>query len=318
MSGEIDDDGAGIDIEPVSDKNLFCFGFGYTCTYLAAKLFRYGWTIGGTTTTPEKVDYLQSNGINAVLFDPSQPIADPLNLLHDATHILLSVPPDGNGDPVCEAHGMDLSALGNVEWVGYLSTTGVYGNREGDWVDETSQTTSTSRRGMYRIRAEKQWMELYQQYGLPVHIFRLSGIYGPGRSAIDSVRAGTARRIDKPGHVFNRIHIYDLVQTLVASINKPKPGSIYNVTDDQPAPSSEVIEYACQLLGMELPPVTSFDDADMAPMVRSFYADNKRVKNDKIKKELGLTLAYPDYKSGLESCLDVERELEAQLSEGAS
>ena len=296
-------------IEPVAhDKKIFCFGFGYTASFLAEKLTACGWQISGTTTDPEKRDFLKKNGVRSWLFDRTHGIPDPFSTFADITHVLLSVPPDGDGDPVFGVHGMDLSALKNLEWVGYLSTTGVYGDQNGGWVDEATPPAPDSRRGSLRLKAEQQWQSLLLHEGLPLHIFRLSGIYGPGRSAIDAVRSGTARRISKPGHAFNRIHVEDIVQTLIASMNKPKPGSIYNLADDEPSPSHEVIQFACNLIGLESPPLTPFDQAELPPIVRSFYKDNKRIRNDKIKNELGVQLIYPDYRSGLQSCLDVEKE----------
>ncbi|MBI3441444.1 MAG: SDR family oxidoreductase [Proteobacteria bacterium] len=290
------------------DKKIFCFGFGYTASFLSAKLSACGWQIFGTTTSPAKKEFLQKNGIQAWLFDDHHDIPDPFQTFHDITHILLSVPPNAEGDPVFETYASDLIAMKNLEWVGYLSTTAVYGNQDGHWVDETTQATPSSRRGSLRLRAEQQWQSLHLTDSLPLHIFRLSGIYGPGRSAIDAVRSGTARRIDKPGHAFNRIHIDDIVQTLIASMNQPKPGNIYNLADDTPSPSHEVIQFACNLIGISPPPLIPFEQAELAPIVRSFYKDNKRVHNDKIKNELGVTLLHPDYRSGLQACLEVEKE----------
>jgi nucleoside-diphosphate-sugar epimerase len=223
------------------------------------------------------------------------------------THLLVSTPPDDHGDPTFLMHADDILALPTLKWVGYLSSTGVYGDRDGGWVDESSEVRPTSKRGSRRAKAEDQWMSLFFKNGLPVHIFRLAGIYGPGRSALDSVRAGVARRIDKPGHAFSRVHVDDIVQVLIASMNKPNPGAIYNIADDNAAPSHEVIAHACELLGLAPPPLIPFDEADMVPIARSFYADNKRVRNDRIKNELGVELLYPDYRSGLAACLAWER-----------
>lgn len=301
-------------IEPVSrDKKLFCFGFGYTAGFLARALIPFGWKVAGTTTSPEKKDLLRQNGIEAWIFDRGHPVHDPYAVFSGVTHVLMSVPPDAAGDPVCDVHGMDIASVKTLEWAGYLSTTAIYGNQHGNWVDETTQPAPASRRGTLRLKAEQEWHSLYLNEGLPLHIFRLSGIYGPGRSAIEAVRSGTARRIDKPGHAFNRIHVEDIAQTLIASINQPKPGSVYNVADDIPSPSHEVIQFACNLVGIESPPLIPFDQADMAPIVRSFYKDDKRVRNDKIKNELGVRFMYPDYHSGLQSCLNVEKNLHDTL-----
>lgn len=292
------------------NKRLFCFGYGYTCDYLGHALKQkksQTWTLSGTTRDLEKRNSLLLRRIRAHIFDYECPLSDPYLVLKDVTHLLISTPPNDSGDPSFLAHVDDLVQLRNLEWVGYLSTTSVYGDRGGGKVDETSKIQPTSQRGSRRANAEEQWLSLYRSHNLPVHIFRLSGIYGPGSSALDSVRAGIARRIDKPGQVFNRIHVEDIAQVLLASFERPNPGSIYNLADDDPRPSHEVIEYACHLLGMEPPPCIPYTEADMAPIARSFYEDNKYVLNDKIKNELGVTLKYPDFRKGLEGCLDAER-----------
>lgn len=288
------------------DKKLFCFGYGYTASFLAERLKTCGWKIAGTTTDPEKRVFMKQAGVEAQLYDHNHTIMDPYHTFRDVSHVLLSIPPGADGDPVVDVHGLDLCKMPNIEWVGYLSTTAVYGNQDGNWVDELTPPEPTSRRGSLRLRAEQQWQFLHTNDALPLHIFRLSGIYGPGRSAIDSVRAGTARRIEKPGHVFNRIHVEDIVQTLVASMNKPNPGAIYNLADDLPSASHEVVTFACNLIGLDPPPLTQFDQTEMAPIVRSFYKDNKRVRNDLIKTELGVELLYPDYRSGLQACMEIE------------
>ncbi|HYD17092.1 MAG TPA: SDR family oxidoreductase [Patescibacteria group bacterium] len=295
------------------DKKLFCFGFGYTANFLADRLRDFGWKIAGTTTDPEKRAYMKGTGIEAMLYDQTHTIMDPFETFADVTHVLISIPPGADGDLVVDGHGADLAAMPNIEWVGYLSTTGVYGNHDGAWIDEKTTPEPTSRRGTLRLRAEQQWNFLHLNEGLPLHIFRLSGIYGPGRSAIDSVRAGTARRIEKAGHVFNRIHVDDIVQVLVASMNAPNPGAIYNLADDLPSPSADVVTFACNLIGIDAPPVTHFEQTEMAPIVRSFYKDNKRVKNDRVKSELGVDLLYPDFRAGLQASLEIEEDTAAFL-----
>lgn len=287
-----------------ASKNLFCFGYGYTCDYLGHALLadRDVWTITGTTRDREKRDSLKKRGIETHIFDHDQPLPDPLYVLKGTTHLLISTPPDDEGDPVFGMYGDAIASLPTLQWIGYLSTTGVYGDRGGEWVDEGSELRPSSKRGSRRVRAEKQWLSLHQYNKIPVNIFRLAGIYGPGRSALDSVRAGVARRINKPGHAFARIHVEDIVQTLIASIDNPHAGEIYNVCDDVPAPSHEVIAYACELLGRPPPPMVNFEDANLAPITRSFYLDNRRIKNEKIKSQLGVTLKYPDFKSGLRGC----------------
>lgn len=288
------------------DKKLFCFGYGYTASFLAERLKPFGWKIAGTTTDPEKRVFMKQAGIEAQLYDHNHTINDPYASFKDVSHVLLSIPPGADGDLVVDIHGLDLCKMPNIEWVGYLSTTAVYGNQDGNWVDELTPPEPSSRRGSLRLRAEQQWQFLQTNDGLPLHIFRLAGIYGPGRSAIDSVRAGTARRIDKPGHVFNRIHVEDIVQALVASMNQPRPGAIYNLSDDDPGPSHDVVTFACNLVGIDPPPITQFDQTEMAPIVRSFYKDNKRVRNDLVKKELGVDFIYPDFRAGLQACMDIE------------
>lgn len=293
-------------------NHLFCFGYGYSCSWLGEMLASSSdWMISGTTRDPDKKTFLRSQGIRTYLFDAENAIPDPLYMMRDVTHIIISTPPSDDGDPSFLAHAKDITNLPNLKWVGYLSTTGSYGDRNGEWVDENSVTRPTTKRGSRRLKAEQQWLSLID-YGVPVHVFRLAGIYGPERSALDSIRSGVARRINKPGHAFSRIHVEDIVQILHASMSKPNPGQIYNVCDDEPAPSHEVIKYACDLLGVKSPPLIDFESVDMAPITRSFYADNKRVKNEKIKKDLGVCLHYPNYREGLKACLNYSQDQEAK------
>lgn len=303
----------------VNTKKLFCFGYGYTCDYLGHELQKSGdWLLSGTTRDIEKRDALRDRGVDAHIFDYEHPLADPRFILQGATHILISTPPNDNGDPSYLMHAKAVLETPTVEWVGYLSTTGVYGNRDGDWVNEEDGLLPTSQRGTRRVKAEEQWLSLLKSEGLPVHIFRLAGIYGPGRSALDSIRAGVARRIDKPGHAFSRIHVEDIVQVLKVSMHSPAAGGIYNVCDDYPAPSHEVIAHACEILGKPVPELLPYKEADLAPITRSFYADNKRVKNDKIKNALGVKLKYPDFKAGLRACLEAEDYAAKTLFSGMS
>ena len=288
-------------------KKVFCFGYGYACDYLGHELLNQGgWNVAGTTRDREKQAALKARGVEAHIFDYEQPLVDPLSALKGTTHLVISTPPDDDGDPAFLMHADDILRISSIQWVAYFSTTGVYGDRGGAWVDETSELRPTSKRGSRRVKAEEQWLSLFQSSGLPVHVFRLAGIYGPGRSALDSVRAGMARRINKPGHMFGRIHVEDIVQVLLASMAQPKPGEIYNVTDGNPAPSHEVIAYACELLGRPVPPLVEFEEANLAPITRSFYMDNRRVHNEKIKNNLGVKLRYENYKKGLEGCRDAE------------
>jgi nucleoside-diphosphate-sugar epimerase len=212
----------------------------------------------------------------------------------------VSIPPDEQGDPANDLHGVDLACsalLPSLRWLGYLSTTGVYGTRNGGWVDETSALRPTGERGERRVKAEAQWGKL------DAHVFRLAGIYGPGRSAFDALRAGTARRIDAGSQVFSRIHVDDIAAVLLASMAKPRPGAIYNVCDDEPAAQADVVAHAASLLGIEPPALVPLAEAGLSPMARSFYADDKRVLNALIKSELGVTLAYPNYRVGLSAIL---------------
>ena len=285
----------------MTGSHLFCFGFGYSALALARCLIASGWAVTGTCRSAEKAAALREAGFSAVLFDRDRPVD--LAVLDGVTHLLLSVPPDARGDPVLDRHGEDIAALPGLRWLGYLSTTGVYGDRGGGWVDETARLLPTGERGRRRVGAEQGWLGLWHDSGAPVHIFRLAGIYGPGRSAFDAMRAGTAKRIDKPGQVFSRIHVEDLATVLVASIAQPRLGAVYNVCDDDPAPSQAVVAHAARLLGVPPPPLVPFEAAGLSPMARSFYDDNKRVSNRLIKTELGMRLRYPDFRAGLAAIL---------------
>lgn len=297
------------------NKKLFCFGYGYTASYLGEALKATGdnWALAGTTRSKEKRAELRAKGIDAYVFDSEKPLGDPMSMIGQATHLLISTPPDHEGDIVFEHHAEDiLHLMPDLEWVGYLSTTGVYGDRDGAAVDEKSAIRPSTIRGTRRAVAEEQWLSLCRSNRLPVHIFRLAGIYGPGRSALDSVRSGIARRIVKPGHAFCRVHVEDIVQALIKSMYTPKSGEIYNVADDEPAPSHEVIAYAARLLGKDPPPLVRFEDANLAPITISFYSENKIVRNDKIKNDLGVALKYPSYRVGLEACLALEKSYESR------
>ena len=273
-------------------KTLFTFGHGYSASALARLLSPLGWQLFGTTRNADTLDDIAAQGVTPILW----PDSDPRPALAQATHLLHSAAPDESGDPVIAEFGSDMAQLApNLEWVGYLSTTGVYGDHQGGWVDENTPLTPSTKRGHHRVLAERQW----QETGLPLHIFRLAGIYGPGRGPFAKVRRGTARRIVKPGQVFSRIHVDDIAQTVLASINRPDPGAIYNVCDDDPAPPQDVLSHAAALLGVSLPPEEDYATAEMTPMARSFYAESKRVRNERIKRELGVSLLYPSYRDGL-------------------
>lgn len=280
---------------------LFCFGYGYTAAALAQQLRGEGWTIAGTCRTEEKRVALLADGIQAFLFDRGRPLADPGAAIAGTTHMLVSVPPDGEGDPVLDHHAAIFSASHKLRWLGYLSTTGVYGDTGGALVDETAPLRPTVERSARRADAERRWLKLNAEHELPVHIFRLAGIYGPRRSILDQARRGEARMIERPGHLFGRIHVDDIAAVLRASISRPNPGRIYNVCDDEPAAPADVTAFACQLLAVPAPPSVTLEQAwpTMSLMARSFWQDNRRVDNSRIKRELGVRLRYPSYREGL-------------------
>ncbi|MDH3701396.1 MAG: SDR family oxidoreductase [Alphaproteobacteria bacterium] len=283
----------------MAPPRLFCFGLGYSARALAKDVMEQGWRVAGSCRSAEKQVELRDAGIEAYLFDRERPLEDAAAALGGATHLLSSVPPDAPGDPVLDRHAADIAALTTLEWAGYLSTTGVYGDRAGGSVDEFSELQPTGERGRRRVAAERDWLDMAAQHGVPVHVFRLAGIYGPGRNALETVQAGRARRIIKPGQLFSRIHVDDIVAVLRASMARANPGAVYNVCDDEAAPPQDVIAFACDLLGIAPPPELPFEDADLSAMARSFYRDNKRVSNRRIQQELGVRLAWPDYRAGL-------------------
>lgn len=284
-------------------RTLLSFGHGYSARALARLLVAEGWTVIGTTRSPEKAERLRAEGVEPLVW----PGADVTPALARATHLLTSVSPDGDGDPVLRQAGTEIAeAAEHLDWVGYLSTTGVYGDHAGGWVDEDTPLTPSTARGAARVAAEAEWRALAGRSGLPLHIFRLAGIYGPGRGPFEKVRNGTARRIVKPGQVFSRTHVEDIAQVLRASITHPDPGAAYNVCDDDPAPPQDVLSHAAELLGLPPPPEVPYEDADLSPMARSFYAESKRVRNDRIKSDLGVVLRYPSYREGLRAVLDDE------------
>ncbi len=282
------------------EKTLLSFGHGYSAKALARRLLPLGWRVIGTTRSEDKAADLVETGVEPRIW----PGANMTPALDAATHILLSAAPGEDGDPVLNALRQEIADRANqFEWIGYLSTTGVYGDHNGDWVDEDTALTPATKRGIARVKAEADWKSIPD---LPLHIFRLAGIYGPGRGPFAKVRNGTARRIIKPGQVFSRTHVDDIAQILHASIEQPNPGAAYNVCDNDPAPPEDVIAYAAELLGLPIPPAQDFETAEMTPMARSFYAESKKVRNDRIKTELGVNLIYPDYRSGLKALLSVE------------
>ncbi len=278
---------------------LLVFGLGYSALVLSRLLQKDGWTIAGTCRSDEKAATLRSQGIEPFVFDGATPLDR--SAFEGVTHILASAPPNPD-DPALRHHAGDIGALPEVEWVGYLSTTSVYGVTDGSAVNEDTPCAPTSARGQRRVAAEAAWQAL----PLPADVFRLSGIYGPGYSVFDTIRAGKAQRIVKPGQAFNRIHVEDIAQTVRAAILSGSSGRIFNLADDLPAPSADLVNYACGLMGIEPPPEISFDEAVLSPMGREFWADNKRVANARIKQELGVSLLYPTYREGLDAIFAVE------------
>lgn len=274
--------------------NLFCFGLGYCADYLSAKLIKQGWQVSATCRTSEKAAVLEASGIRPVLLSGKKVTVTDLG---KADHILISVPPEQDGsDPVINFAGAALAALQDqIKWVGYLSTTGVYGDHQGAWIDEETPAGLLSERGQRRVAVEAQWAAT----GLPMHYFRLAGIYGPGRNSLRALQNGTARRVVKQGQVFSRIHLVDITRILEASMANPNAGRAYSVCDDTPAPPQDVVTYAAELMGVSPPALQDFATAELSPMARSFYGENKRIRNNRIKEELGVSLEYPDYRAGL-------------------
>jgi hypothetical protein len=285
----------------LSDKSphLFCFGLGYSAGVFAKYYLGQGWDVSGTKRNLDG-NASPEDAIKLYAYNRQTPFRDS-KALESVTHILISIPPDEQGCPVANKFGDIIAKLPKLRWLGYLSTTGVYGNTDGKSVDETSPLNPSSNRSRFRVNAENAWLELHQEKGVPIEIFRLAGIYGPGRSQLNRVRAGNNTRINKPGHLFSRIHVEDISAVLQASVAQPQPGAIYNVCDNLPASPADVIAYVCELLEMEIPPLVSFDDASksMSAMGLSFWSDNRRVDNFRIKNDLGVQLAYPDYRQGL-------------------
>ena len=278
---------------------LLSLGHGYSAQALEDRLLPQGWTIIGTTRSPEKAVAMQARGVTPLIWPGSDlPLAQ-------ATHLLSSVAP-GNGDPVLAAHGAALAEARHLKWVGYLSTVGVYGDQQGGWVDETTPPNAVSARAQARVTAEQGWQQVCDRAGLRLHIFRLAGIYGPGRGPFEKLRSGRAQMVIKPGQYFSRIHYDDIGQALECAIQSDQPSRVWNLCDDAPAPPQDVLRHAAALLHMDPPPDVPFEDADLSPMARSFYADSKRVKNDRIKRDLGLDLIHPDYQTGLAAILQAE------------
>ena len=282
---------------------LFCFGLGFSSLALAERLLPKGWEVSGTCREEDGREAIAAKNISACLFDGSHSTAEVSLAVSRATHLLITIPPQPSGDVVLGNFREVISQAKHLQWVGYISSTGVYGDTQGEWVDETAPLRAPTDLNQRRVQAESAWLQMGRDHDFPVMIFRCVGIYGMGRNLLDSVQKGRARRIDKPGLVFSRIHADDLAQTLEASMQKPQSGEIYNVSDDCPCSPAEAVEYACRLLGMEPPPLVPYEKAELSPTARGFYTTNKRISNKKIKQELGVVLKYPDYRSGLNALL---------------
>ena len=279
-------------------NRLLCIGLGFSATVLARQLAEQGWAVTATSRSAAGVAAIQALGYQGYRFDGTAPL--PPAAFDGVTHVVISAPPDEDGDPVLRLHAGDFTArAAQFRWIAYLSTTGVYGDHGGGIVTEETPLTPNTSRGHNRVLAETQWLSLWHTHGLPVHVFRLAGIYGPGRNQLLSLKDGTAKRVIKPGQIFSRIHVEDIATVLEASIAGPHPGRAYNVCDDDPCPPQDVVEFGARLLGLPVPPAIAFEDAALSPMARSFYADSKRVSNARIKSELGVKLRYPSYREGL-------------------
>jgi nucleoside-diphosphate-sugar epimerase len=290
-------------IMPTKNHMLF-LGFGFSAEALAKRLDADLWHIAGTSRGAEGVKRIAALGYEGIHFD------DLTTLDERITHVVTSVPPSPDGDPVLQKLSAELIRRApQIQWLAYLSTTGVYGDHAGSWVDETTALTPNTDRGHRRVEAERQWLALHESHGLPVHLFRLAGIYGPGRNALLSMKEGTAKRVIREGQVFSRIHVEDIAGILQASIAKLNPGRAYNVADDEPCPPQDVITYAAELLNLPPPPEVPFEQAELSPMARSFFMDSKRVSNDRVKTELDYQFRYPNYRMGLKQLLTDLREL---------
>jgi len=275
---------------------IFLFGAGYSARAFSRLMTGEAERIDGTTRNEQNFPLLEKSGIAPIIFDGETASPELIDRLAKSTHVVISISPRESGDPSLAIVEEALRRPGNtIRWIGYLSTVGVYGNHDGNWIDETAPLAPTSRRSLERVEAESAWEALSERHGTPVALLRLSGIYGPGRNALVNLERGTARRIIKDGQVFNRIHVDDIAGSLrfLAGTNT---GGAFNITDSEPAPPQDVVAYAAELMGVAIPPEIPFEEADLTPMGRSFYGENKRVSNQRIKA-LGYDFIYPDYKA---------------------
>ena len=282
----------------MSVNTIFIFGAGYSARAFADAGNGRAGRIFGTTRSPAKADAIRRSGVSPLVFDGGLG-PEAWAALREATHLVISIAPGEAGDPALAALGDLRQASPRLEWIGYLSTVGVYGDHQGAWIDEAAECRPTSRRSMERVEAEKAWMSAGRAAGVPVAVLRLSGIYGPGRNAFVNLEAGTAKRLVKPGQVFNRIHVDDIAGALWMLAGK-RQGGIFNVSDDEPSPPQDVVAYAAELMGVPPPPEEPFETAELSPMARSFYGEVKRVSNSAIKKA-GYRFQFPDYRIALDA-----------------
>lgn len=286
-------------------NQLLIFGFGYTCAALSKILPKSDWQITATSRTEDGANAIKQRGFAGYVFsDDIEPTDALINAISSATHILVSAPPSQNGDPVLASCKDAIQRADALSWLGYLSTIGVYGDHGGAWIDETTPATPSSARSKRRLAAEQAWQHLADTRNTPLQIFRLSGIYGPGRSAIDKVRSGSARCIIKPEQVFNRIHVADAARAIAAGMSGTAPGGVYNLADNLPAPPEDVLTYAADLLKAPHPPRIALEDADLSPMAQSFYSENKRVRSQRLSDGLGIELKFPTYREGLQAIFE--------------
>lgn len=294
-------------------RHLFCFGCGYSAGYLARRVLAQGGRVSGTATSPARARALSDSGITGHVFDGSAPLD--AALFADVTDLLISIPPGSQGgaqgDGVLRHHRALLAGAGALKWVGLLSTTGVYGDTGGEWIDEGHPPAPLTQANRWRLAAEQEWLDFGAGNAVAVQVFRLPGIYGPGRSPFARLRAGNAKRIIKAGQVFNRIHVEDIATALEAGMARPGAGPVFHLADDLPAPADAVLAHAAALLGLPVPPAVPFEEAGLPPVAAHFYRECKRLRNTRMKQELGVTLRYPDYRAGLAATLLAEQAAEA-------
>ncbi|MBT8487514.1 MAG: SDR family oxidoreductase [Gemmatimonadetes bacterium] len=282
------------------------FGLGYTGRRMGLRILERGWHVTGTRTTEARTSELRDEGFAGAVFDGTRASAEVGEALRRATHVLSTIAPAEAGDPVLRHHRRDLEQAPELRMMAYLSTTGVYGDRGGGTVDESAEPRPGTDRSRRRVVAESAWQALAEGRETPLQIFRLAGIYGPGRSVLDRLRDGSAKRIMGRGLVFNRIHVADIVGAVIAGMDQGGPAGVFNLSDDEPAPPAAVVEYGAKLLGIDPPRAVALDEAGLSSTARSFYEENKRVSNHRLKADLGYRLTYPTYREGLEAIAATE------------